>query len=152
MGPAIADCAGPPCMQERFHPAAHWAFQAVAAAYLAGQLCFHLACAAGLFDGNRYFGCTGPAALLAGRGPLLLLLAPLLWGQWVGVTGALYWRMQQEAIEPGAGDAWLVATAAWMKVSTPAAQIPLPTQPACACLLLRLRPLPSGTASTCVPC
>lgn len=74
------------CSQGQFDPAARWAFQAVAVCSVAGQLCFRLACAFNLFNCNPLFGCAGPAALFAGCGPLLLALAPLLWGQWVSLS------------------------------------------------------------------
>ncbi|PRW50921.1 hypothetical protein C2E21_5461 [Chlorella sorokiniana] len=81
----------------RFSPVARWGFQAVAVVHVAGQLCFQLACALNLLSCSRIFGCTGPAALFAGRGPLLLVLFPLLWGQWASLNGAVHWfrRMQQ---------------------------------------------------------
>ena len=73
-------------LQGQFDPAARWAFQAVAVCSVAGQLCFRLACAFNLFNCSPLFGCTGLAALVAGCGPLLLALAPLLWGQWVSLS------------------------------------------------------------------
>lgn len=98
-------CPWPLWSQERFHPAARWAFQAVAAAYVAGQLCFRVACAFNLFTCIQLFGCTGPAALLAGCGPLLLVLAPLLWGQWVRIIGTVVWGRRMAA-DAQAAAAW----------------------------------------------
>lgn len=60
-------------------------FQTVAADYLEFQLSTRAVCALGFWDCTPTFGCTGPAALLAGRGPLLLALAPLFWGVWVSI-------------------------------------------------------------------
>lgn len=75
-------------LQAPFDPVARRFFQTVAADYLEFQLSTRAVCALGLWDCTPTFGCTGPAALLAGRGPLLLALAPLFWGVWASIRAA----------------------------------------------------------------
>ncbi|KAI7837422.1 hypothetical protein COHA_008734 [Chlorella ohadii] len=71
-----------------FNPVARRFFQTLAADYLQVQLWLRAFCALGLQDCTHTFGCTGPAALLPGRGPLLLALAPLFRGVWVSICAA----------------------------------------------------------------
>lgn len=95
-------------VQQRFgaHTAIGWSFQLVAMLHLAVRLGLQLACAAGLADCRSLLGCSGPAALLAGAGPLLLALAPLAYGLWVSLSSYAIVRREGRA-DADASIAWV---------------------------------------------